>query len=135
MMAEAGTDELRQKVKLSGVLLRPQLNMELIAGAVKPLSDFIDTIPADFRADAIEQAEISMKYEGYIGKENEIVQKFSKMEEIFLKEDFDYHSLNSLSMEARIKLSTIKPSTLGQASRISGISPSDISVLMVFLSR
>jgi tRNA uridine 5-carboxymethylaminomethyl modification enzyme len=57
------------------------------------------------------------------------------MEEIFLKEDFDYHSLNSLSMEARIKLSTIKPSTLGQASRISGISPSDISVLMVFLSR
>ncbi len=135
MMAEAGTDELRQKVKLSGVLLRPQLNMELIAGAVKPLSDFIDTIPADFRADAIEQAEISMKYEGYIGKENEIVQKFSKMEEIFLKEDFDYHSLNSLSMEARIKLSTIKPSTIGQASRISGISPSDISVLMVFLSR
>lgn len=135
MMAEAGTDELRQKVKLSGVLLRPQLNMELIAGAVKPLSDFIDTIPAAFRADAIEQAEISMKYEGYIGKENEIVQKFSKMEEIFLKEDFDYHSLNSLSMEARIKLSTIKPSTLGQASRISGISPSDISVLMVFLSR
>ncbi len=135
MMAEAGTDELRQKVKLSGVLLRPQLNMELIAGAVKPLSDFIDTIPADFKADAIEQAEISMKYEGYIGKENEIVQKFSKMEEIFLKEDFDYHSLNSLSMEARIKLSTIKPSTLGQASRISGISPSDISVLMVFLSR
>jgi tRNA uridine 5-carboxymethylaminomethyl modification enzyme len=135
MMVEAGTDELRQKVKLSGVLLRPQLNMELIANAVKPLSDFIGTIPADFRADAIEQAEISMKYEGYIGKENEIVQKFSKMEEIFLKEDFDYHSLNSLSMEARIKLSAIKPSTLGQASRISGISPSDISVLMVFLSR
>ncbi|MFZ7114546.1 MAG: tRNA uridine-5-carboxymethylaminomethyl(34) synthesis enzyme MnmG [Bacteroidota bacterium] len=135
MMVEAGTDELRQKVKLSGVLLRPQLNMELIAGAVKPLSNFIDTIPEDFRADAIEQAEISMKYEGYIGKENEIVQKFSKMEEIFLKEDFDYHSLNSLSMEARIKLTAIKPSTLGQASRISGISPSDISVLMVFLSR
>lgn len=135
MMVEAGTDELRQKVKLSGVLLRPQLNMELIAGAVKPLSNFINTIPEDFRADAIEQAEISMKYEGYIGKENEIVQKFSKMEEIFLKEDFDYHSLNSLSMEARLKLTAIKPSTLGQASRISGISPSDISVLMVFLSR
>lgn len=135
MMVEAGTDELRQKVKLSGVLLRPQLTMELIASAVKPLSNYIDTIPEDFRADAIEQAEISMKYEGYIGKENEIVQKFSKMEEIFLKEDFDYHSLNSLSMEARLKLSAIKPSTLGQASRISGISPSDISVLMVFLSR
>ncbi len=135
MMVEAGTDELRQKVKLSGVLLRPQLNMELIANVVKPLSDFIDNIPEDFRSDAIEQAEISMKYEGYIDKENEIVQKFSKMEEIFLKEDFNYHSLNSLSMEARIKLSSVKPSTLGQASRISGISPSDISVLMVFLSR
>ena len=76
-----------------------------------------------------------MKYEGYIGKENEIVNKFSKMEEIFLKDDFNYHALSSLSMEARIKLSAIKPSTLGQASRISGISPSDISVLMVFLSR
>ncbi len=135
MMVEAGTDELRQKVKLSGVLLRPQLTMELIASAVKPLSDYINTIPESFRADAIEQAEISMKYEGYIGKENEIVNKFSKMEEIFLKDDFNYHALGSLSMEARIKLSAIKPSTLGQASRISGISPSDISVLMVFLSR
>ena len=135
MMVEAGTDELRQKVKLSGVLLRPQLTMELIASAVKPLSDYINTIPESFRADAIEQAEISMKYEGYIGKENEIVNKFSKMEEIFLKDDFNYHALSSLSMEARIKLSAIKPSTLGQASRISGISPSDISVLMVFLSR
>lgn len=135
MMVEAGTDELRQKVKLSGVLLRPQLTMDMIVSSVKPLNDFISAIPEVFRADAIEQAEISMKYEGYIGKEIEIVNKFAKMEEIFLKEDFDYHSLTSLSMEARIKLSAIKPNTLGQASRISGISPSDISVLMVFLSR
>ena len=135
VMIEAGTDELRQKVKLSGVLLRPQLTMELIASSVKPLEAFINAIPEDFRADAIEQAEISMKYEGYIGKENDIVNKFAKMEEIFLKDDFDYHGLSSLSMEARIKLSAIKPSTLGQASRISGISPSDISVLMVYLSR
>jgi tRNA uridine 5-carboxymethylaminomethyl modification enzyme len=122
-------------VKLSGVLLRPQLNMELIVDNVQALSEFIESIPEEVRSEVVEQAEISMKYEGYIGKENEIINKFSKMEEIFLKEDFNYHALSSLSMEARIKLSSIKPSTLGQASRISGVSPSDISVLMVYLTR
>jgi tRNA uridine 5-carboxymethylaminomethyl modification enzyme len=75
-----------------------------------------------------------IKYEGYIEKEGELVQKFIKMEDIIMKEDFNYHALNSLSMEARIKLNKIKPKTLGQASRISGISPADISVLMVYLS-
>ena len=82
-----------------------------------------------------EQAEISLKYEGYIEKEAEIVNKFIKMEEIIMKDDFDYHSLKSLSTEARIKLDRIRPKTLGQASRISGISPADISVLMVYISR
>jgi tRNA uridine 5-carboxymethylaminomethyl modification enzyme len=79
--------------------------------------------------------EIILKYEGYIEKEADLVHKFSKMESIILKNDFDYSRLNSLSMEARIKLASIKPSTLGQASRISGISPADISVLMVHLSK
>lgn len=135
MLEEAGTDALRQKVKLSGIVLRPQLNLAQIAATVKPLGEFINSIPEEVRADAAEQAEISMKYEGYIEKENEIVNRFSKMEEIFLKNDFNYHSLTSLSMEARLKLSSIKPNTLGQASRISGVSPSDISVLMVYLTR
>jgi tRNA uridine 5-carboxymethylaminomethyl modification enzyme len=98
------------------------------------LNDFIQKSSLD-RELLCEQVEISLKYEGYIEKEIEMVNKFNKMESIFMKEDFDYHNLNSLSMEARIKLSSIKPSTLGQASRISGISPADISVLMVYLSR
>ena len=106
-----------------------------ISAKIGPLQAFIDGVPVEVRADASEQAEISMKYEGYIGKENEIVGRFNKMEETFLKDDFNYHALSALSMEARIKLTSIKPSTLGQASRISGISPSDISVLMVYLTR
>ena len=82
-----------------------------------------------------EQAEITLKYESYIGKELEMIERFAKMENILMRDDFDYQSLNSLSMEARLKLSSIKPTTLGQASRISGVSPADISVLMVHLSR
>ncbi len=135
LLEEAGTDTLKQKVKLSGIVLRPQLTLNQISAKIGPLQAFIDGVPVEVRADASEQAEISMKYEGYIGKENEIVGRFNKMEETFLKDDFNYHALSALSMEARIKLTSIKPSTLGQASRISGISPSDISVLMVYLTR
>ena len=85
--------------------------------------------------EVLHQTSVSVKYEGYIQKENEIVERFSKLEDLFLKEDFDYHSLSALSMEARQKLSQIRPKNLGQASRISGVSPADISVLMVHLSR
>ena len=76
-----------------------------------------------------------MKYDGYINKEQEVANKLSRLEHIELHSNFDYKSLKSLSSEAREKLSKIKPSSIGQASRISGISPSDISVLMVFLGR
>jgi tRNA uridine 5-carboxymethylaminomethyl modification enzyme len=79
--------------------------------------------------------EIRIKYDGYIKKEREIAEKLNRLEHISLKYDFDYHALKSLSSEARQKLSTIKPTSLGQASRISGVSPSDISVLMVSLGR
>ena len=135
LLIEAGTDVLRQKVKLSGIVLRPQLTLDKIIAKVAPLQNIVDSIPLELREQSVEQAEISLKYEGYIEKENEIVKKFSKMEDVFLKDDFNYHDLQSLSMEARLKLSSIKPNTLGQASRISGISPSDISVLMVYLNR
>ena len=88
-----------------------------------------------YEREFIEQAEISVKYEGYIAKEYDQVQKMDKIENVRLRPDFDYHALPSLSTEARQKLTKIKPQTLGQASRISGISPSDISVLMVYLGR
>jgi len=83
----------------------------------------------------MEEAEIIVKYEGYIKKENDLAVKLEGLDEIFLKDDFDYKKLLSLSYEAREKLSTIRPKNLGQASRISGISPADISVLLVYLGR
>jgi len=88
-----------------------------------------------YEKEFLEQAEISVKYDGYINKEYEQVQKMDKIENVKLKPEFDYMSLPSLSMEARQKLTKMKPQTLGQASRISGVSPSDISVLMVYLGR
>ena len=134
-LIEAGTDEIRQKVKLFPLVLRPQLSLSFLIEKLPYLKSFISTLDESLQPDAIEQAEINLKYEGYIEKENDLVEKFSKMEEVFMKEDFNYLALNSLSMEARQKLSNIKPRTLGQASRISGVTPADISVLMVYLTR
>jgi tRNA uridine 5-carboxymethylaminomethyl modification enzyme len=88
-----------------------------------------------FTDEELEEAEILVKYENYIEKEQEIVEKLSKFEDIPLRLDFDYSSMNSLSMEAREKLSRIRPETIGQASRISGVSPADISVLIVYIGR
>jgi len=80
-------------------------------------------------------AEISIKYEGYIRKEQEIVDKMDRLESVRLSDGFDYKAIKSLSIEAREKLNSIKPRTIGQASRISGVSPSDISVLLVHVGR
>lgn len=125
------TSPIGQKMKLEKIITRPQIG----------LMDLIKNVPAvnahlaQFEREFIEQAEISVKYDGYIAKEQEQVQKMDKIENVRLKQDFDYMSLPSLSMEARQKLSKIKPETLGQASRISGVNPADISVLMVYLGR
>ena len=90
---------------------------------------------ADFDEETIEQAQINAKYGSYIKKEQENVDKVSRLENVKLKTSFNYHSLIALSTEAREKLNSIQPITLGQASRISGVSPADISVLMVHLGR
>jgi tRNA uridine 5-carboxymethylaminomethyl modification enzyme len=130
-----GTEPIRQKVKMLGLLLRPQVNITDLLESTSEFRTFSGTIPDQHREMVLEQAGIRLKYEGYIEKESEIVDKFVRLENVFLKDDFDYLGLESLSMEARQKLSQVKPSTLGQASRISGVSPSDISVLMVYLGR
>lgn len=129
-----GTAPLRQKVKLDTLLLRPQIGFVELIKNLEFLKDKISEIGEE-AAEIIEETEILVKYEGYIVKEQEIAEKLLKFEEMPLKPDFDYLSLTSLSTEARQKLSRIKPSTIGQASRISGISPSDVSVLLVFLGR
>ena len=97
--------------------------------------DNLKDLLSKYDKETIEQAEIKIKYESYFEKEIEIVSKMKKMEDKEINTDFDYHQLVSLSKEAREKLMRIKPRTLGQASRISGVSPSDISVLMVHISR
>jgi len=122
---------LRQKMKLHPVLLRPNVSMTELRQTLPELNDFLSQYNDEF----IELAEINMKYEGYIKREREQVEKMNRLEEVRLLENFDYSKIVSLSAEAREKLNRIKPRTVGQASRISGVSPADISVLLVHMGR
>jgi len=121
----------RQKVKLSSILLRPNIGLDEMRSVVPDLDQFLQ----GHTQECIELAEINMKYEGYIRKEQDLVDKMNRLEEVKLWDTLDYHSLPSLSKEAREKLTRVRPRTIGQASRISGISPSDISVLLVHMGR
>ncbi len=131
LLTSLGTATLNQNVKLFNVLSRPQVGIEDIRTVSPTFNDLLNT----FDKETVEQAEIKIKYESYFEKENEIVNKMQKMEDKSINPDFDYTKLLSLSKEAREKLLRIKPRTLGQASRISGVSPSDISVLMVHITK
>ena len=122
---------ISQKVKMFGVLTRPTITLLDFAIASAKVKEFI----SNYDLESIEQAEILMKYEGYISREHDLADKQSRLEDLILHDDFDYKRLTSLSVEAREKFSKIKPRTIGQASRISGVTPSDISVLMVYLGR
>lgn len=126
-----GSAQIIQKVKMFGILARP--NVTLLDFALE--SERVKSFISNYDLETIEEAEILMKYEGYISKEHELVDKQLRLEDLILHDDFDYARLTSLSMEAREKLTKVKPRTLGQASRISGITPSDISILMVYLGR
>jgi tRNA uridine 5-carboxymethylaminomethyl modification enzyme len=130
-LEERGTAPINQKVKLLSVLLRPQVTLEGVRSTLPVVDDFLK----DFPEDHVSLAEINLKYEGYIQRESERVEKMNRLESVRLKDDFNYHILGSLSKEAREKLTRMKPHTLGQASRISGVSPADISVLLVHLGR
>ena len=99
------------------------------------LREVCSSIPDARRAESLQYAEVLLKYQNYIDKEQEVSDRLLKYENMPLKEDFDYFSLQSISYEAREKLTKMKPKTVGQASRISGVSPADISVLIIYLSR
>jgi len=129
------SSEIIQKTKTAQIISRPHVNLKDIFLETTVFNDFLDKIIPDLKNEIIEQAEIEIKYEGYIEKEFELAEKVNRLEDFTLFEDFKYESVKSLSLEARQKLSELKPRTLGQASRISGVSPSDISVLMVYLGR
>ena len=131
LLEEKGSMPIKQKVKAQGIILRPNISIADVRGVVPGLDEFL----SNYKAEAVEQAEINMKYAGYMAKEQEMVDKMSRLEMLKLSESFAYHSLTSLSAEAREKLTRMKPMTIGQASRISGVSPADISVLLIHLGR
>ena len=122
---------LPQKQKASQLLLRPALGLQEMMKVLPNLNLQLEhEIP-----EVLEQAEIQLKYQVYIGKERELVERMSQMEELPIPKNFEYRGIQSLGNEAREKLSRIRPQTLGQASRISGINPSDVQILMVYMGR
>ena len=134
ILEQAGTAPISQKVKLGSILLRPQISLNQLISCLPFLKNHFDQY-GDLAGELIEETEILVKYQGYIEKEQELAQRLSKFESMPLKYDFDYTALSSLSFEAREKLSRLRPETIGQASRINGVSPADISVLVVYLSK
>lgn len=134
LLESKGTPGITNKMRLAQILTRPQINLRDMIESVDYLKTNYDLNNESVR-NIIEEAEIIVKYEGYIDKEREVADKLNRLENVKLSPDFDYYALNSLTMEAREKLTKHKPQTLGQASRISGISPADISVIAVFLGR
>ncbi len=125
-----GTTPLRHGCKLLDLIIRPQITIEKIAEHIAPFKEFLNQI-TDRKDEIIEAAEIQIKYSGYIERERLIAEKVSRLDNIKIQGKFDYNSLQSLSTEARQKLTKIDPVTIGQASRIPGVSPSDINVLLV----
>ena len=134
LLESKGTPGIANKARLAQILTRPQINLSDMIGVIDSLKDNYDLSVESVR-NIVEEAEIIVKYEGYIDKEREVADKLNRLENVKLSPDFDYYALNSLTMEAREKLTKHKPQTLGQASRISGISPADISVIAIFLGR
>ncbi|MCH3924107.1 MAG: tRNA uridine-5-carboxymethylaminomethyl(34) synthesis enzyme MnmG [Bacteroidales bacterium] len=126
---------INHSTKISQLLLRPQVNINELIEDIPYLKTEVEKIPKTIRERVVFSAETKVKYESYIQKEQEIVDKMNKQEDLKIKDGFDYQSLQSLSFEAREKLSKIRPKTIGQASRISGVSPSDIAVLVLYISK
>lgn len=122
---------INQKVKWSSLLLRPGIGLRELSAASEHLSAFL----AQFPAEDSEQSEIQWKYRSYIEREEEQARKMSNLDHVFMKPDFDYQSIRALSHEGREKLSSMRPESLGQAARLSGVSPADISILMVYLNK
>ena len=129
-----GTTPLREGCKLIDLISRPQLNMETLATLVPQLKEAMNR-PKDRKEEIAEAAEIQIKYKGYIERERMVAEKMHRLENIKIKGRFDYSTMQQLSTEARQKLQRINPETLAQASRIPGISPSDINVMLVLLGR
>lgn len=130
-----GSSPLKQGVKLVDIILRPQLSIFDLTEDIVPFKNFLRFVPQDRFREILESAEIAIKYAGYIDRERLVADKFRRLENINISGRFDYQNMLTISTEARQKLTELQPETIGQASRISGVSPSDINVLLVLLGR
>lgn len=126
-----GTAPIREKIAIAQLLRRPQISIDQLLEA----SPVVTELLAEYGNDSVQQAEINLKYDSYIEKEMLLVEKMNKLENLAIVDNFNYDGVTSLSFEGREKLKRTRPSTIGQASRISGVSPSDISVLMLYIGR
>lgn len=126
---------IKEGCKLVALLLRPALTLRLLAAVIPPLASELDKLPADRRDEIIEAAEVLVKYGGYIKREAQLAEKLKRLEAVPLGDRFDYNAIGSLSIEARQKLSRIRPDNVGQASRIPGVSPADINILLLLSGR
>ena len=135
MLEANNVQPLTQGQRLHDLLLRPQLNMDMLATALPELREQLDNLENDRQEEIIEAAEIAIKYQGYIERESLIADRVSRLDNVTLKGKFDYTQIHQISTEARQKLQAIDPETVGQASRIPGVSPSDINILLALLGR
>lgn len=135
-LEQRGESMLRQSARLYDLLLRPNITIDSLADAVPAFAQFLgENIEEARRDEIIESAQIAIKYQGYIDRERSIADKLRRLEEVRLRADIDYNSLKSLSTEARQKLTKIRPQTIGQASRIPGVSPADVNILLLLMGR
>ena len=135
LLESLGTPPLQQRVKLVNLLLRPEVSINNVRSISPELEELFRSVPEELRDEVFSSAEILLKYQRYIEKEHDVAERILKFEDIPLPTGFDYYSLTALSYEAREKLSKMQPSTIGQASRISGVSPADVSVLLIHLQQ
>ena len=135
LLESLGTPPLQQRVKLVNLLLRPEVSINNVRSISPELEELFRSVPEELREEVFSSAEILLKYQRYIEKEHDVAERILKFEDIPLPPGFDYYSLTALSYEAREKLSKMQPSTIGQASRISGVSPADVSVLLIHLQQ
>ncbi len=135
LLEEMGMQPLSQGQRLHDLLLRPQLNLAMLAGILPEVNDRILALEEQRRDEIVEATEIAIKYSGYIERETLIAQRVARLDNVTLRGKFDYSQIRQISTEARQKLQAIDPETVGQASRIPGVSPSDINILLVLLGR
>lgn len=132
-LASVNSSPINQKRKLIDIISRAEISLDQLTEQIPPLKNFITE--HEYNKETIEEVNILTKYKGYIEREKLIAERLERLENIRIRDDFDYNTLKSITIEARQKLSKIKPKTLGQASRIPGVSPSDINILLVYFSR